>query len=60
MEKKRRQLDWLTNQIDRKIDRQVIDRQTEDRQTGRDKIDERWSPSRPCSVLNSGLRTLRR
>jgi hypothetical protein len=39
---------------------QVIDRQAEDRQTGRNKVDERWYPSRPCSVLNSGLRTLRR
>jgi hypothetical protein len=37
------------------IDRQVIDRQVEDRQTGRNKADERWYPSRPCSVLNSGL-----
>src|SRR5271170_1005832 len=34
---------------------QVIDRQVEDRQTGRNKADERWYPSRPCSVLNSGL-----
>jgi hypothetical protein len=34
---------------------QVIDRQAEDRQTGRNKADERWYPSRPCSVLNSGL-----
>ena len=33
----------------------VIDRQIEDRQTGRNKADERWYPSRPCSVLNSGL-----
>jgi hypothetical protein len=31
-----------------------------DRQPGRNKADERWYPSRPCSVLNSGLRTLRR
>ena len=38
-EKKRRQSDWLANQIDRKVDRQVIDRQIEDRQTGRDKVD---------------------
>jgi hypothetical protein len=37
------------------MDRQVIDRQTEDRQTGRNKADERWYLSRPCSVLNSGL-----
>jgi hypothetical protein len=37
------------------MDRQVIDRQAEDRQTGRNKADERWYPSRPCSVLNSGL-----
>jgi hypothetical protein len=37
------------------MDRQVIDRQTEDRQTGRNKADERWYPSRPCSVLSSGL-----
>src|SRR5438874_13806289 len=50
--KKRRQSDWLANQIDRKVDRQVIDRQIEDRQTGRDKVD---APCRPCSVLNSGL-----
>src|SRR2546429_297487 len=34
-EKKRRQSDWPANQIDRKMDRQVIDRQT-----GRDKVDE--------------------
>jgi hypothetical protein len=41
---------------DRKVmDRQVIDRRVEDRQTGRNKADERWYPSRPCSVLNSGL-----
>jgi hypothetical protein len=26
-----------------------------DRQTGRNKADERWYLSRPCSVLNSGL-----
>ena len=38
-EKKRRQSDWPANQIDRKVDRQVIDRQIEDRQTGRDKVD---------------------
>ena len=60
-EKKRRQSDWPANQIGRKVmDRQAIDRQVEDRQTGRNKADERWYPSRPCSVLNSGLRTLRR
>ena len=53
--KMRRQSDWLANQIDRKVDRQVIDRQIEDRQTGRDKADERWYLSRPCGVLNSGL-----
>ena len=54
--KKRRQSDWPANQIDRKVmDRQVIDRQAEDRQTGRNKADERWYPSRPCGVLNSGL-----
>src|ERR1700722_1011272 len=54
--KKRRQSDWPANQMDRKVmDRQVIDRQVEDRQTGRNKADERWYPSRPCSVLNSGL-----
>ena len=40
-EKKRRQSDWLANQIDRKVDRQVIDSQIEDRQTGRDKVGER-------------------
>jgi hypothetical protein len=39
--KKRRQSDWPANQIDRKVDRQVIDRLIEDRQTGRDKVDER-------------------
>jgi hypothetical protein len=49
--KKRRQSDWLANQMDRK----VMDRQIEDRQTGRNKADERWYPSRPCSVLSSGL-----
>jgi hypothetical protein len=38
-----------------RIGYQVIDRQAEDRQTGRNKADERWYPSRPCSVLNSGL-----
>jgi hypothetical protein len=27
----------------------------QDRQTGRNKTDERWYPSRPCGVLNSGL-----
>ena len=55
-EKKRRQSDWLANQIDRKVmDRQVIDRQIEDRQTGRNKADERWYPSRPCSDLNTDL-----
>ena len=49
---KRRQSDWLANQIDRKVmDRQVIDRQVEDRQAGRNKADERWYLSRPCSVL---------
>ena len=48
---KRRQSDWLANQIDRK----VMDRQVEDRQAGRNKADERWYPSRPCSVLNIGL-----
>jgi hypothetical protein len=64
--KKRRQSDWLANQMDRKvmdrqvidgqvIDRQVEDRQVEDRQTHRNKTDERWYPSRSCSVLNSGL-----
>ena len=36
-------------------DRQKSDGQTGDRQTGRNKADERWYPSRPCSVLNSGL-----
>jgi hypothetical protein len=44
--KKRRKSDWLANQMDRK----VIDRQID-----RNKADERWYPSRPCSVLNSGL-----
>jgi hypothetical protein len=40
VKKKRRQSDWLANQMDRKvIDRQVIDRQVEDRQTGRNKAD---------------------
>jgi hypothetical protein len=34
-------LSTIRNQIDRKVDRQVIDRQIEDRQTGRDKVDER-------------------
>ena len=38
-----------------RIGYQVIDRQAEDRQTGRNKADERWYPSRPCSVLSSGL-----
>src|SRR5271155_1600489 len=38
-----------------RIGYQVIDRQVEDRQTCRNKVDERWYPSRPCSVLNSGL-----
>ena len=55
-EKKRRQSDWLANQINRNVmDRQVIDRQVEDRQRGPNKADERWYPSRPYSVLNSGL-----
>jgi hypothetical protein len=31
------------------------DRQKSDGQTGRNKADERWYPSRPCSALNSGL-----
>ena len=31
------------------------DGQKNDGQTGRNKADERWYPSRPCSVLNSGL-----
>jgi hypothetical protein len=31
------------------------DGQKSDEQTGRNKADERWYPSRPCSVLNSGL-----
>jgi hypothetical protein len=35
-------------------DGQKSDGQT-DRQTGRNKTDERWYPSRPCAVLNSGL-----
>ena len=39
-----------------RIGYQVIDRQVEDRQTDRSKqVDEHWYPSRPCSVLNSGL-----
>ena len=41
-------------------DRQKRDGQTGDRQTGRNKADELWYPSRPCSVLNSSLRTPRR
>jgi hypothetical protein len=41
-------------------DRQKSDEQTGDRQASRDKADERWYLSRPCSILNSGLRTLRR
>ena len=42
--------------MDRKvIDRHVINRQIEDRQTGRNKADERWYPSRPCSDLNTDL-----
>jgi hypothetical protein len=53
-EKKRRQSDWLANQIEKVTDK------TGDRQTGRNKADERWHPSRPCSVLNSGLRTIQR
>jgi hypothetical protein len=64
--KKRRQSDWLANQMDRKVmdrkvmdrkvmDRQVIDKQVEDRQTGRNKADKRWYPSRPCGIPNSGL-----
>jgi hypothetical protein len=32
-----------------------MDRKVIDRQTGRNKADERWYLSRPCSVLNSGL-----
>jgi hypothetical protein len=41
---------------DRQVeDRQVEDRQVEDRQTGRNKADERWYPSRPCSDLNTDL-----
>jgi hypothetical protein len=31
------------------------DRQKSDGQTSRNKVDERWYLSRPCSVLNSGL-----
>ena len=55
----------LASQSDgQKSDRQTGDRQREEerdsRQTGRDKADERWYLSRPCSVLTSGLRTLRR
>ena len=38
-----------------RIGYQVIDREVVDRQTGRNKADERWYPSRPCSDLNSGL-----
>ena len=38
-----------------RISYQVIDRQVEDRQTGRNKADERWYPSRPCSDLNTDL-----
>jgi hypothetical protein len=38
-----------------RIGYQVIDRQVEDRQTGRNKADERWYPSRPCSDLNTDL-----
>jgi len=46
----------LASQSDgQKSDGQTGDRQTEDRQKGRNKTDERWYPSRPCSVLNSGL-----
>jgi hypothetical protein len=51
-EKKRRQSDWLANQIDR----QVIDRQVE-RQRSK-QADEHWYPSRPCGVLNSGFLAL--
>ena len=53
--KKRRQSDWLANQMDRKVMDRQIDRLKTDRQTGRNKTDERWYPSRPCGVLNSGL-----
>ena len=38
-----------------RIGYQVIDREVEDRQTGRNKADERWYPSRPCSDLNTDL-----
>src|SRR5271156_2146783 len=38
-----------------RIGYQGIDRQVEDRQTGRNKADERWYPSRPCSDLNTDL-----
>ena len=40
---------------DNRIGYQAIDRQVEGRQTGRNKADERWYPSRLCSVLNIGL-----
>jgi hypothetical protein len=45
----------LASQSDgQKSDGQTDDRQT-DRQTGRNKANEHWYPSRPYSVLNSGL-----
>ena len=46
----------LASQSDgQKSDGQTGDRQRGDGQTGRNKADERWYPSRSCSVLNSGL-----
>jgi hypothetical protein len=55
-EKKRRQSDWLANQIDRKVmDRQVIDRQVEDRQTGRNRPMSTGAQADRADVLNSGF-----
>src|SRR2546423_8088289 len=40
----------LASQSDRQKSGQTGDRQIEDRQAGRDKVDERWYPSRSCRV----------
>ena len=51
--KKRAVFEATKRSAGNRIGCRVIDRQIEDRQTGRNKADERWYPSGPCSVLNS-------
>jgi hypothetical protein len=52
---KKAQAIGLASQSDRLKSGQTGDRQIEDLQAGRDEVNERRYPIRPCSVLNSGL-----